>query len=61
MYEFIIIIIIKEREKQKSFMKKDSIEVDSTSSTQLRRKTSYKSEHIHCEEYTKTENISSTA
>ncbi len=42
-------------------MKKDSIETDSTSLTQLRRKTSHESEHIHREECTETEDISSTA
>ncbi len=42
-------------------MKRDSIEANSMSLTQLRRKTSYKSECIHHEECTKTEDISSTA
>jgi len=42
-------------------MKKDSIEADSTSSTQLRRKTSHESERVHHEECTETENINSTA
>ena len=42
-------------------MKKVSIEADSTSLTQLRRKTSCKSECIHREECTETEDISSTA
>ena len=42
-------------------MKRDSIEADSTSSTQFRRKTSCESECIHHEECTKTEDISSTA
>jgi len=42
-------------------MKRDSIEADSTSSTQLRRKTSRESECIYREECTETEDISSTA
>ena len=42
-------------------MKKDSIETDSMSLTQLRRKTLHESERVHCEECTETENISSTA
>jgi len=42
-------------------MKKDSIEADSTSLTRLRRKTSCKSECIHCKECTETESINSTA
>jgi len=42
-------------------MKKDSIEADSMSSTQLRRKTSRESERVHREECTETESISSTA
>jgi len=42
-------------------MKKDSIEADSMSSTQLRRKTLYELKCIHREECIKTENINSTA
>jgi len=42
-------------------MKEDSIEADSMSSTRLRRKTSRKSERVHREECTETEDISSTA
>ena len=42
-------------------MKKDSIKADSTSLTQLRRKTSHESECIHRKECIETENISSTA
>ena len=42
-------------------MKKDSIEADSTFSTRLRRKTSWKSERVHRKECTETEDISSTA
>ncbi len=41
-------------------MKRDSIEADSTSSTQLRRKTSRESEYVHHEECTETEDINST-
>ncbi len=51
----------KEREEQKSFMKRDSIEADLMSSTRLRRKTSRESECIHREECTETEDINSTA
>jgi len=42
-------------------MKKDSIEADSMSLTQLKRKTSHELKCVHCEECTETENISSTA
>ncbi len=42
-------------------MKRDSIEADLTFSTRLRRKTLCKSEHVHCEECTETEDINSTA
>jgi len=42
-------------------MKRDDIEADSTSLTQLRRKTSHESERVHREECTETENISATA
>ncbi len=42
-------------------MKKDSIEADSTSLTQFRRKTSYESEHIYCEKCIEIKDISSTA
>ncbi len=42
-------------------MKKDSIETDSTSSTQLRRKKQWESEHVHCEECTEIEDIHTTA
>ncbi len=42
-------------------MKRGSIEADSTSSTQLRRKISYESERVHREECTEIEDISSTA
>jgi len=42
-------------------MKRDDIEADSTSSTQLRRKTSHESERVYREECTETENISATA
>ncbi len=42
-------------------MKRDSIEADSISSTQFRRKTSCESERVHHEECIETEDISSTA
>ncbi len=42
-------------------MKRDSIEADSMSSTQLKRKTSRELERVHHEECTETEDISSTA
>jgi len=42
-------------------VKRDSIEADSMSSTQLRRKTSHKSERVYREECTETEDINSTA
>jgi len=42
-------------------MKRNSIEADSTSSTQLRRKTSHESECVHREECIEIEDISSTA
>ena len=42
-------------------MKRDSIEADSTSSTQLRRETSRESECVHRKECTEIEDISSTA
>ena len=42
-------------------MKRDSIEADSMSLTQLRRKTSHESECVHREECTETEDINSTA
>ncbi len=42
-------------------MKKDSIEADSTSLTQLRRKTSRESKCIHREKCTEIEDISLTA
>jgi len=42
-------------------MKRNSIEADASSSTQIRRKTSHDSEHIHHEEYTETEDINLTA
>jgi len=42
-------------------MKKDSIEADSMSSTQLRRKTLCESEQVHHEECIEIESISSTA
>jgi len=42
-------------------MKKDSIEADSTFSTQFRRKTSCKSEYVHHKKYTEIEDINSTA
>ncbi len=52
---------VREREEQRSFMKRDKIEADSTFSTRLRRKTSHKSERVHHEECTEIEDISSTA
>ncbi len=42
-------------------MKRSSSEADASSSTWIRRKTSCNSEYIHHEEYTETEDISSTA
>ena len=52
---------VREREEQRSFMKRDNIEADLTSSTRLRRKTSRESERVHREKCTETEGISSTA
>ncbi len=42
-------------------MKRNSIEADTSSSTQFRRKTSHDSECVHCKEHAETEDISSTA
>ncbi len=42
-------------------MKRNSIEADASSSTQIRRKTSYDSERIYHEECTEIKNISLTA
>ena len=42
-------------------MKRSNSEVDASFSTRIRRKTSHDSEHVHHEECTKTEDISSTA
>jgi len=42
-------------------VKRNSIEADALSSTQIRRKTSHDSERIHCKKYTETEDINSTA
>ena len=42
-------------------MKRSSSEADASSSTRIRRKTSCDSEHIHYEECTETEDISSIA
>ncbi len=54
-------INIRERNEQRLFMKRNSIEADVSSSTRFRRKTSHDSEHIHREECAETEDISSTA
>jgi len=42
-------------------MKRNNIEADASSSTRIRKKTTHDSEHIHYEECTETEDISSTA
>ncbi len=54
-------INVRERDEQRLFMKRNSIEADASSSTQFRRKTSYNSECIHRKECAETEDISSTA
>ncbi len=54
-------INIKERDEQKLLVKRNSTEVDVSSSTQFRRKTSHDSECIHHEKRAETEDISSTA
>jgi len=53
-------INVKEKDEQRLFMKRNSIEADALSSTQFRRKTSYDSECIHHEEHAETEDISLT-
>ncbi len=54
-------INVKERNEQRLLVKRNNIEADALSSTWIRRKTSHDSEHVHCEECTETEDISSTA
>ncbi len=54
-------INVRERNEQRLFMKRNSIEADASSSTWIRRKTSHNSERIHREECTETEDINSTA
>ena len=51
-------INVKERDEQRLFMKRNSIEADASSSTRFRRKTLYNSECIHCKECAETEDIS---
>jgi len=53
-------INVKEKDEQRLFMKRNSIEADALSSTQFRRKTSYDSECIHYKEHAETEDISLT-
>ncbi len=54
-------INVRERDEQRLFMKRNSIEADASSSTRFRRKTLHNSKHIHCKECAETEDISSTA
>ncbi len=53
-------IDIKEREEQRSFMKRSDLKADSTSSKCFKKK-DWKSKCIHCKECTEVEDIHSTS
>ncbi len=52
-------IDVREREEQRSLMKRSDLRADSTSLKCLRKK-DQKSRHIHCKKCTEVENIHST-
>ncbi len=54
-------INVKERDEQKLLVKRNSIEVDASFSTWIRRKTSHDSKHVHRKECIEIEDISLTA
>ncbi len=53
-------INVREKDEQRLFMKRNSIEADASSLTWIRRKTSHNSERVHREKHIETEDISST-